>query len=89
MDGTYCRNTPNETDILGVYSSDLCFWIYAGCICNYKLLLRNRSNMKHYIIGTVLSWCLYELTVGDIDRISRVIPRPNILIELNTGTISL
>jgi hypothetical protein len=45
--------------------------------------------MKHYIIGTVLSWCLYELTVGDIDRISRVIARPNILIELNTGTISL
>ncbi len=29
--------------------------------------------MKHYIIGTVLSWCMYELAVGDIDRIGRAI----------------
>lgn len=29
--------------------------------------------MKHYIIGIVLSWCMYELAVGDIDRISRAI----------------
>ena len=27
--------------------------------------------MKHYIVYTVISWCMYELAVGDIDRMSR------------------
>ena len=32
--------------------------------------------MKHYIIYTVLGWCMFELTVGDIDRMSRAINSP-------------
>jgi len=27
--------------------------------------------MKHYIIYTILGWCMFELAVGDIDRMSR------------------
>lgn len=33
--------------------------------------------MKHYIIYTVIGWCMYELAVGDIDRMSRAINTPN------------
>ena len=58
MDGTYCRNTSNETNCLGDHYSSTSLWIYAVCICNYKLLLRNRSNMKHYIIGITLLICV-------------------------------
>jgi len=32
--------------------------------------------MKHYIVYTVISWCMYELAVGDIDRMSRAINSP-------------
>jgi hypothetical protein len=33
--------------------------------------------MKHYIVYTVLGWCMFELAVGDIDRMSRAINSPN------------
>jgi hypothetical protein len=32
--------------------------------------------MKHYIVYTVLGWCMFELVIGDIDRMSRAINNP-------------
>lgn len=32
--------------------------------------------MKHYIVYTVLGWCMFELAIGDIDRMSRAINNP-------------
>jgi len=32
--------------------------------------------MKHYIIYTMISWCLYEIIVGDIERMGRAINNP-------------
>jgi hypothetical protein len=32
--------------------------------------------MKHYIVYAVLGWCMFELAVGDIDRMSRAINNP-------------
>jgi len=29
--------------------------------------------MKHYIVYTVLTWCMYELAVGDISKMSRAV----------------
>ena len=29
--------------------------------------------MKHYIVYTVLGWCMFELAIGGIDRMSRAI----------------
>ena len=73
MDGTYSRNTSYETNLLGYHSASLGFRIHDWYFCTYKSVSKKWSNMKHYIIGIVLSWCMYELAVGDIDRMSRII----------------
>lgn len=32
--------------------------------------------MKTYILYTVLSWCMFELVIGDIEKMGRAINNP-------------
>ena len=67
MDGTYCRNASNETNLLGEYHPNVCFWIHVAVVCTHRIV-----RMKPpYIIGLTLFICVGLLILGEIEKMGR------------------